>query len=178
MWFRRRWVWGIAGVCLLLAACLLAEAGVARASHRRQYSVALARWQASAPTHYRIRSMAGEGCTLEVEVRNERVLRVLQQDRCMHPARTVSELFRLIERGQVSVPCFFAGCACRVDVVTFADYDATYGYPRLITLESVRGPNWRNAAYWQYLIQNGHDPGCSLVSESEVARVLSFTPLP
>ena len=178
MWFRRRWVWGVAGLCLLLAACLLAEAGVARASHRRQYSTALTRWRAHAPAHYRIRSMTGEGCTIDVEVRNEHVLRVWHADRCMHPARTVSELFRLIERGQVSVPCFFAGCACRIDVVTFGDYDATYGYPSVIMLESVRAPNWRNPAYWQYLVQYRHDPGCANTSESEVARVLSFTPLP
>jgi hypothetical protein len=173
-----RWAWAALAVLLaLLAACVLFGTSASQFEQRQRLLDARLRWRSQAPAHYRLVSATDEGCTIDVEVRDERVLHINQQDACMHPVRTVSDLFQLIERGQVSAPCFFAGCACRIDVVAVVDYDTTYGYPARITLRSDRGPNWWNASFWQYIATQGRPPGCTSSASSPVARVLSFTPL-
>src|SRR5690349_16650748 len=88
----------------LLAALLVAFGGGAlaaldlRSLLRPPSMAAQERWAASRVSHYRMVVEAGNPCRLEVEVREERVAAMLHEDPCGHPARTVTDLFRLIER--------------------------------------------------------------------------------
>jgi Family of unknown function (DUF6174) len=171
----RRWLWRWAvGITTLLIACAALGTTITQATHRGRYLEAKARWDASAPAHYRITIATDPACRLETEVRAERMLRVVRQDRCMHPARTVTELFALIERGQLSEPCFFAGCACRVDVTTYARYDPTYGYPTEIRIRYDRAANWWKPGFWGYVLARGHLPGCALTSETGVVESIAL----
>jgi hypothetical protein len=176
---RASWRWWVAAgsVALVLAGCALASYTVAQAGMRQRYDDARSRWQAQAPAHYRLAVTSGPDCRIDLEVQAERVVRILHQDSCLHPARSVSDLFALIERGQVAEPCFFAGCACRIDVTTYASYDPTYGYPLDIRLRYNRAANWWTQGFWGYVVSRGHTPGCAKTAESEVAQVALFTPL-
>lgn len=172
---RSRWLWRWAlAIAALLTSCAMLGTAVTQASHNGRYLQAKARWIAQAPAHYRVTITTNPTCRLETEVRAERMLRVLSQDSCLHPARTVTDLFALIERGQLSEPCFFAGCACRIDVTTFARYDATYGYPIEIKIRYDRAANWWKPGFWGYIASRGHLPGCALTSESEVVQSIAL----
>lgn len=162
---------------VLLASCALGSSIAVQAGHAYGYTNARVRWQASGLSHYRLRVVVAANCTIRTEVRAEHVARIEQQDLCMHPARTVTDLFALIERGQLSEPCFFAGCACRIDVTTYASYDPTYGYPLSITLRYDRAANWWTRGFWQYLAQHQHLPGCAKTSESVVIESIAVLPL-
>jgi hypothetical protein len=170
--------WGaVVAILAVLATCVVIGASTAQTDQRQRLADARARWTATAPAHYRLVSTAGSGCTIDVEVHAEQVARINHQDSCMHPVRTVSDLFSLIDRGQVSVPCFFAGCACRIDITAVVSYDDAYGFPTAIALRSDRAPNWGDRSFWEYLLLRGHLPGCTRSGSSDVARVISFTPL-
>ncbi|GAB4114516.1 MAG: hypothetical protein OHK0050_18960 [Roseiflexaceae bacterium] len=146
-------------------------------SHQQRYIEARLRWQESAPPHYRLQVTSAPACTIEVEVRNEQPIQILRQDACLHPARNVTELFALIDRGKITEMCFFAGCACRVDVNTYGTYDATYGYPTEISMRYDRAANWWTKGFWVYLIERGHTPGCARSSESSLIERATLIPL-
>jgi hypothetical protein len=101
----------------------------------------------------------------------------VREDSCLHPARTVTDLFALIDRGQLSESCFFAGCACRMDVLTYARYDPTYGYPLTITMRHDRAANWWTHGFWSYVFEYGRLPDCARRSEAEVIESVTLTPL-
>ncbi|MDZ4719826.1 MAG: DUF6174 domain-containing protein [Roseiflexaceae bacterium] len=168
---------GLLLLVFLLSACTLGSVLVFQAGHQYRYSDARSRWNASGLTHYRLNVAVEQSCTISTEVRSEQVARIEQQDSCMHPARTVTDLFALIERGQISERCFFAGCACRIDVITYARYDPTYGYPLTITLRYDRTANWWTQGFWRYILDHGHFPGCAYTSESNVIQSIRVTPL-
>lgn len=162
---------------VLVATCGIGSVMAVQAGHAYRYSNARLRWQASGLVHYRLSVVVAANCTILTEVRSEQVARIEQQDSCMHPARTVTDLFALIERGQLSEPCFFAGCACRIDVTTYASYDPTYGYPLVITMRYDRAANWWTHGFWDYIVEYGHLPGCAKTSESNVIESISIAPL-
>jgi hypothetical protein len=162
----------------LLATCVIGGVLVAQTGHQYRYTDAKSRWQASGIIHYRLAVVVAANCTSLIEVRSEQVAHIDQQDACMHPVRTVTDLFALIERGQLTERCFFAGCACRMDVTTDASYDPTYGYPLIITMRLDRVANWWTQGFWGYIIDYGHFPGCASSSESNVIQSIVLTPIP
>ena len=141
-------------------------------------AAARGRWSAQAPPHYRMVSEAGARCVLDVEVKGEEVVAVHRNDHCSPPARTVSELFRLIDSIRVvNYPCAGANCACRTVMGTTAQFDALRGFPRSITLWSRREPNWWTANYWRTALSFASSP-CDRRSEAVMVRVISFTAIP
>jgi hypothetical protein len=134
-------------------------------------------WHDHALPHYRLIVQTDPACVLSIEVRSEAVTQIDHQDSCLHPARTVTDLFALIDRGQLSEPCFFAGCACRMNVMTYATYDPHYGYPRTISMRNERVANWWMAGFWKYVVNYGHLPGCALATETTVIQSIALTPL-
>ena len=159
------------------AACLFLGVVAAQSSYRYQLSEARGRWQTSALSHYRLVSESGESCILDVEVRDERVVTVYKKDSCLHPARTVTDLFNLVERGQFSYGCVFAGCACSMNIIVHADYDPVHGYPQQVSVRSQRGANWWDQSFWRYTWSTRSLPPCSRTGEADMVRVVSLTPI-
>ena len=175
---RLSWRWGlaIAGSALVLG-CAAMSGLLILAGHHTRYLEAKQRWQTQAPAHYLVTIASGPTCSLQAEIRDEQLERLVRQDSCLHPARTVTDLFALIDRGQLSESCFFAGCACRMDVVTYAKYDSTYGYPITITMRHDRAANWWTRGFWRYTVERGRLPDCVRTSEAPVIDSVSLIPL-
>jgi hypothetical protein len=135
------------------------------------------RWAGSLVSHYRMVVEAGNPCRLEVEVRDERVAAVLyEDDHCGHPARTVTDLFRLIERAPSPLyNCAPPNCACRNAVTVYVLYDEQLGYPRRIAILAEREPNWRNMRYWRYVWSERRLPDCVWSSSADIVNVRSMT---
>ncbi|HWQ14825.1 MAG TPA: hypothetical protein VNL77_18645 [Roseiflexaceae bacterium] len=168
------------GALVLLLACGVPSLMVWQALPANQLAAARSRWSAHAPARYRIVSEAGARCVLDVEVRAEQVVAVHRRDHCSPPARTVSELFRLIDNIRViSYPCVSFSCACRSVMGTRSEFDGALGFPRTITVWSRREPNLWNLAYWRYRLEHGGEsPPCTRASEAVMVRVVSLTPIP
>ena len=172
------WLWGLAlGGLTLVLLCGGMSGVLFLAGHHGRYLEARQRWQAQAPSHYLVTIVSGPSCSLEAEVRDEQLARLVREDSCLHPARIVTDLFALIDRGQLSESCFFAGCACRMDVMTYASYDATYGYPMAIVMRHDRASNWWARGFWSYVLEYGRLPDCARTSEAPVIDSVSLTPL-
>jgi hypothetical protein len=138
--------------------------------------VAKERWATSSVSHYRMTLEAGNPCRLEVEVRDERVAAVLHQDPCGHPARTVTDLFKMIERAPSPLySCAPPNCACRNVVTVYALYDEQLGYPHRIAVLAEREPNWRTMRYWGYVWSEWRLPDCAWSSSADIVNVRSIT---
>jgi hypothetical protein len=153
--------------------------GLAGAFHglplRAPSVVAKDRWEASAVSHYRMVVEAGNPCRLEIEVRDERVAAVLHEDPCGHPARTVTDLFKLIERAPSPIySCAPPSCACRNVVTVYALYDERLGYPRRIAVLAEREPNWRAMRFWRYVWSERRLPDCAWSSSADIVNVRSM----
>jgi hypothetical protein len=134
------------------------------------------RWAASLVSHYRMVLEAGNPCRLEVEVRDERVAAVLHEDPCGHPARTVTDLFKLIERAPSPLyNCAPPSCACRNAVTVFVVYDELLGYPHRIAILAEREPNWRSMRFWRYVWSERRLPDCAWSSSADIVNVRSMT---
>src|SRR5262245_15050996 len=167
---------------VLLAALLVASSGGVLAaldlsSLLRPPSVAAKeRWAASQVSHYRMVVEAGNPCRLEVEVREEHVEAMLHEDPCGHPARTVTDLFRLFERAPSPIySCAPTDCACRNVVTIIAVYDERLGYPRRIAVLAEREPNWRDKRFWRYVWSERRLPDCVWSSSADIVNVRSMT---
>ena len=173
----------LAGRYALLAALLLALGGLFAAlglglALRPPSAAARERWAASPVSHYHMVVEAGNPCRLEVEVRDERVAAVLHEDQCIHPARTVTDLFTLIERAPSPLyNCAPPSCACRNAVTVYVVYDEQLGYPRRIAILAEREPNWRAMRFWSYVWSEQRLPDCAWSSSADIVNVRSMTPL-
>jgi hypothetical protein len=168
------------GVMSLLLACALPSVGMWQSLPANRLAAARSRWSDHAPPRYRLVSEAGARCVLDVEVRGEQVVAVHRRDHCSPPARTVSELFKLIDNIRlINYPCVSFNCACRSVMGTSTEFDGALGFPRTITVWSRREPNLWNVEYWRYrLDHDGTPPPCVRASEAVMVRVVSFTPMP
>jgi hypothetical protein len=134
------------------------------------------RWAASLVAHYRMVVEAGNPCRLEIEVRDERVAAVLHEDPCGHPARTVTDLFRLIERAPPPIyTCAPPSCACRNVITVYALYDEQLGYPRRVAVLAERETNWRATRFWRYVWSERRLPDCVWSSSADIVNVRSLT---
>jgi hypothetical protein len=134
------------------------------------------RWAARPVSHYRMVVETGNPCRLEIEVRDERVAAVLHEDPCGHPVRTVSDLFKMIERAPSPLyTCAPPSCACRNVVTIYALYDERLGYPRRIAVLVEREPNWRNTRFWRYVWSERRLPDCGWLSSADIVNVRSLT---
>jgi hypothetical protein len=170
--------WGLLAIMLtLFLSCSIGTWLLLQSGHQRNYLEAKRRWETQAPSFYRVSISSEPSCVLESEVRDEQMARLVRADSCVHPARTVSELFTLIDRGDNSINCFFAGCICRLELVTSAQYDPVYGYPLAIKMRAIRSANWWTQAYWEEVFAFGRLPDCARTWEAEVIQSVELTPL-
>ena len=140
--------------------------------------LAKGRWSAATLRHYRLVTLSGEPCRLDVEVRDERVVEVLHEDACSHPARTVTTLFNAVERAVSPLyTCAPPSCACRHIITVYAKYDPQLGYPEKVAVRVQREPNWRAQAFWRYLWTARRLPNCAWASNADIVNVLALTPL-
>jgi uncharacterized protein DUF6174 len=133
------------------------------------------RWAASPVSHYRMVVEAGNPCRLEVEVRDEHVAAVLREDPCGHPVRTVSDLFKMIERAPSPLyTCAPPSCACRNVITIYALYDQRLGYPHRVAVLVERETNWRSMRFWRYVWSDQRLPDCAWSSSADIVNVRSL----
>ncbi len=144
---------------------------------QRALADAKQRWAAHTPQRYQLEVDSGAGCTIATDVRQGQTPQVISAGRCLHPARTVEQMFAVIERvSPRRIDCATFGCACAFQVGTHASYDAALGYPRRIAVWTERTSNWWSPDLWTFTWQNRALPTCSRYSESVVLEVISLTP--
>jgi Family of unknown function (DUF6174) len=171
-----RWALGAALIAALGGGLIAAfQEGLAL---RAPNAAAKARWAAGTTAHYRMVVETGSPCRLEIEVRDEHVAAVLYADACGHPARTVTDLFQIIERAPSPLyTCAPPNCACRNVVSVYALYDERLGYPQRIAVLAEREPNWRTMRFWRYVWSERRLPDCAWSSSADIVNVRSMTPL-
>jgi uncharacterized protein DUF6174 len=147
-------------------------------SPRTQLASAKRRWADGNVAHYRLIVEAGPRCRLDVEVRDERVAAVLREDACGYPARTVTDLFNMVERARTPMfTCAPPSCACRNVVTVYAIYDAELGYPRKIAVRAEREANWSEPAFWSHLWSAQSLPDCRWASYADIVDVPLVVPI-
>jgi hypothetical protein len=165
-------------ITLIALVCVVAGVLAAGISPRaRAVDAAEARWRARPFAAY-VMSMEELNCGLDVEVRDERVVRTSLWNRCQRDARTVSELFALVRRnGDTGARCITQGCACDDRIWVDAEFDAALGFPRRIAVRIAAEPNWLHPDTWRYLAANGRPPACAMMQGDKLIRVLALTPV-
>jgi hypothetical protein len=142
-------------------------------SRQRARAEAIARWQAREFSAYRILIEEGN-CTTDYVVRDERVAWAFEAPCGRGQARSITNLFAMIDQGPSPRACVGPSCACRWVTTVDVDYDRVLGYPRTIVIRTTAWPNWLGGAYWSDLASSRANP-CSAMSE-RVVRVKSLTP--
>jgi hypothetical protein len=169
---------GLLGIGAIALGLGLAVPQLRRQGLPSELELAKGRWAAAALRHYRLITLSGNPCRLEVEVRDERVVEVLHEDPCSHPARTVTTLFNLVEHAVSPLyTCAPPSCACRHVVTVYARYDAQVGYPQKVAVRVERQVNWSERPFWRYLWTAGRLPDCAWASNADIVNVLALTPL-
>jgi hypothetical protein len=175
----RSMVWWVALVAGIAAVGCGAVVFLQWPTPARNLATAEARWAARPFVRYRMVVESGPACQLDVMVQDEQVVDTFHRSACGHPARSVNDLFSLIERNKpVDRPCTLYKCACRLSITVYASYDDQWGYPQRVAVWSQQEDNWLNSDYWQYVLMFGKLPGCARTSDAEIVRVLSLTPAP
>jgi len=140
-------------------------------SGQRALDAARARWLANPADHYRmvVRMKDWGGCTQDAVVRHEWVTDVAENTCRYFSPRTVTGLFREIERflsaPEIGASCRrgIAGrdCACFAPYRVNARYHPQLGYPEevIVTLDGY-APNRAHLHYWRYLLRHGREPAC------------------
>jgi hypothetical protein len=163
---------------LLMLSCTVAGSLSERLALPSDIAAARSRWAAAAITHYRLTTLSGNPCRLDVEVRDEHVVRVFREDSCSHSARTVSRLFDVVERAVSPLyTCAPPSCACRHVVTVYAIYDEQLGYPHKVAVRVERETNWGERPFWRYLLAARRLPDCEWASNADIVNVLAMTPL-
>jgi hypothetical protein len=167
----------VAGV-LVAFSCAVTGSLSERFALSSDVAAAKSRWAAAAITHYRLTTLSGNPCRLDVEVRDERVVRIFREDSCSYSARTVTRLFDVIERAVSPLyTCAPPSCACRHVVTVYAIYDEQLGYPHKVAVRVERESNWGERPFWRYLLAARRLPNCEWASNADIVKVLAVTPL-
>jgi Family of unknown function (DUF6174) len=134
------------------------------------------RWASRQFGNYHLH-IADKRCPQQIEVRNERVVKVAP-NRCDAPPRTISDLFTLIRRdGTIAQECIFRGCICDDIIRVNAVYDDSLGYPSRILVRMTAEANWRHPEFWQKAWQTKRLPSCDAMMEgSKIIQVLEIKP--
>jgi hypothetical protein len=165
-----------AGTLLLLASCLaglLTVRGPSTATRAERLAEAESRWLSQAVTHYRMVLHAPSWCRLDVEIRNERVVKVYENS-CPSAPRTVTSLFELIKQLDSHADAIFCaprGCECTEVRFVQAVYDEQLGFPRAIRLRRQRETNWPEL--WHFFVRHGL-PNCLTPLDLDVVDVVSL----
>ncbi len=134
------------------------------------------RWAARAFTHYRMVMQAPSWCRMDVEIQDERVVKVYQNT-CPTAPQSVTELFTIIKRLNAQVDqiyCAADGCECTEQHFANTVYDAQLGFPRTIGLRRMRATNWPEL--WHHLTTHGL-PNCLTPLDIDIVNVISLQPL-
>jgi hypothetical protein len=170
---------------LALLALSLAGCGVPGGT---LHDAALRRWQAQPIAHYLLRTgeeVGGHLCGQTVEVRDEAIVRILENT-CTHPTLwTISWLFDYAGRSQAAVDrCARyesdTGCICRDAVDVQVDYEPAGSYPRSITTRQAWRAAWQGMGYWRYILRHAELPNCAPPFSDPGRRVMvrEVRPLP
>jgi hypothetical protein len=170
----------IGALALLVLACAggTLALGLPGSARRSAVDAAEARWH-TRPFDGYVMSIEELNCSLDVEVRGERVVRTELWSRCERDGRSVTELFALVRRdGDIGARCITQGCACDDRLRVDATFDEALGYPRQIEVRIKAEPNWLHPDAWRYLAANGQAPPCAMMEGNKLIRVLALTPKP
>lgn len=176
-WRRRSFLVAVA-LLLLLGLCVATGFGLSSTStamdHERR--AAEERWSNRPFERYRL-VLRDRFCTQDAEIYNEEVV-LVHSNTCESRARSISDLFDLIERdGSLVSSCVAGGCACDDILLVSASYDPLLGYPDMIDVRVEAQANLRHPDYWRLLIRTGELSGCSVPVGWKTISVISLTPL-
>ena len=189
-WQRNPLIW--TGVALFLGLMTIIGSRMAEiGAPWRSLAAAQSRWLAADLGHYRLEVvMKGwGGCTQVAEVVQEQVT-VIDRNSCRyHNPRTVTSLFREIERfaapPDIGIACRTPlpgrDCACYAPYIVATRYHPQLGYPEQVIISIERyAPNRAHLHYWRYLITHGREPSCGgpLEPAGRHIEVVGLEPLP
>ncbi|HMP40804.1 MAG TPA: hypothetical protein PKA05_10525 [Roseiflexaceae bacterium] len=150
-------------------------------------AAAAQRWETRTFSSYTITLRAeirGLVCTQQLEVNNNRVLRVISNtcQAAWLDHMTVEQLFALGDE-VAAIPaarCFpsVRNCPCeRVFTRREIFYHAEFGFPEMIMARSEMRPSWSSADYWRWAWEQREAPACSGGLRRLTFQVLAFTPI-
>ena len=170
----------LVGAVLLFVFCALTGAFGLRTpsavARTESWEQAQRRWDARPFTHYRMVVQAPSWCRMDLEINDERVVKVYQNT-CPHPPQSVTELFKLVEwinSDPDRVYCAPDGCECTERRFAQTVYDAELGFPRTIGVRRERATNW--TGLWHHVLEHGL-PTCITPVDTDVVNVVSLQPL-
>jgi hypothetical protein len=133
-------------------------------------AAARSRWTARPFSRYQIvvqEDTNSSSCRQAIEVREERIERVLQ-NRCGRlPSWTVSNLFTWVEQTDAATTRCYPStvtCVCYAVYSLRADYDPLLGYPHSMTYAWHLRLNWTYLGHWKRLWRTGELPACANTS--------------
>lgn len=172
----------------LLLSCGALGVAVWRSAPGAARAEAARKWEARGFDGYRLvirERSAGGSCEQEMEVRGERVVRMLRSTCARSTRWTITLLFqRLAQAQDRSARCAGAGlgydCPCLSYTEVQASYDPQLGYPRLVGTNPSWRENWAHADYWRFLWRNNARPECAGGGDDfmRLVYVTSLTPTP
>jgi len=183
----RAYKWALLGIAAALLACALLAPVAGGPAYESEFVAARARWQARPFSGYQLvvqEETNASSCRQSVEVRDERIERVLQ-NRCVRlPSWTVSNLFTWGEQSSTAgLRCYPSAitCVCHKSYSLTASYDPVLGYPRSITHSWSLRLNWAYLGHWKRLWRTGELPDCANVARFVegfvTVTVVSLTPI-
>ncbi|MGQ9550300.1 MAG: DUF6174 domain-containing protein [Roseiflexus sp.] len=168
----------VAWVLILCIGSVMVIALAADDAHERAVAAAEARWRANGFVHY-VMTLEELNCTVEVEVVDQRVVRVTQLERCQRDGRTVEDLFAVARRdGDTGMRCITLGCACDDRLSVESTFHPLLGYPTRLYIRIEARPNWRHPDSWRYLLTRGRPPACGMMVGDKLVRVVDLHPVP
>lgn len=180
---RRRLFW-IAGLIVLMT--LVSGVVLLRGTVTANPGLAMARarWEERPFADYRLQIQQQTStrlCEQEVIARGETATEALRNSCGQPPTWTVTRLFNWIsELERAPVRCYPgpARCICQATARVNVTYDDKLGFPREISYEWRRRPNYIQPAYWQSLSDRSF-PGCeNIEAGGELVMRVGLEPEP
>jgi hypothetical protein len=166
----RPYRWALLGFAAALLACALLAPAAGGPAYASDLAAAKARWAARPFSAYRLvvrEQTNASSCRQAVEVRDEKIDRVLE-NRCVRlPSWTVTNLFTWAEQSSDPASrCYPSAitCVCHKTYSLRADYDPLLGYPRSIIHAWSLRLNWAYLGHWKRLWRTGELPACANVA--------------
>jgi hypothetical protein len=149
----------------------------------RDFERAREHWEAQPIERYRlIIDRPPINCKQDVEVRNERIVRVLT-DTCPIRLLTVEDLFdRIAMLDGLDTERFSPSGVCACSSVLNAEvmYHPDLGYPVRVGITDRRTLDWSKQACWRHMLREGGLPECdaSFIASKPRITEISLIPLP
>jgi hypothetical protein len=149
------------------------------------FAAARAHWDSSPIPRYRlVIARPSLNCQQDVEVHNERIVRVFEHN-CPIEMLTMTDLFDRIAwlDGLESFGMFTPNaCACESRLNATVAYEERLGYrlPSKVGIADQRVVAWGERVCWQHMLTHGKLPECDIPFLSGQPRIttISLTPLP